>query len=375
MNKLTILFLTLLFALPMTTKAETVKDKKDDTRYLAGAVPEVDGKVVFSKEFQISGMSQSQIYDTVMKWMEERLKENKNIDSRIVFTDKEKGTIAGVGEEWMVFKSSALSLDRTLINYQITVTCKPESCLVELEKIRFTYRDTEKYKAEEWITDKYALNKTKTKLVRGLAKWRRKTVDFADDIFMDVAVAFGAPDTRPKVERKKKEEEQNKPSVVSGAGPVIIGKGGKVTTNGADQTVVPAATLTPATPVANASSDAKYVDIDLKQIPSEIYALMGSGKLVISIGKDEFNMTNMTANAGGALGYLSGKAVAYCTLSADQPFETIEKADKYVLKLYAPNQTTPSAVIECKKLPSQTTPQAGQPRTYVGEIVKLSMKK
>lgn len=375
MNKLTILFLTMLFALPAAMKAESVKDQKDDTRYLAGAVPEVDGKVVFSKEFQISGMSQSQIYDTVMKWMEERLKENKNIDSRIVFTDKAKGTVAGVGEEWMVFKSSALSLDRTLINYQLTVTCQPENCLVELEKIRFTYRDTEKYKAEEWITDKYALNKTKTKLVRGLAKWRRKTVDFADDIFMDVAVAFGATDTRPKVERKKK-EEQNKQSVVSGDGPVIIGKGGKVTTNGADETAVPAATLTPATPVGKASSStSKYVDIDLKQIPGEIYALMGSGKLVISIGKDEFNMTNMTANAGGALGYLSGKAVAYCTLSPDQSYDAMEKADSYVLKLYAPNQTTPSAVIECKKLPSQTTPQAGQPRTYVGEIVKLSMKK
>ena len=40
-----------------------------------------------------------------------------------------------------------------------------------------------------------------------------------------------------------------------------------------------------------------YVEIDLKQIPGEVYALMGSGKLVISIGKDEFNMTNMTANA------------------------------------------------------------------------------
>ena len=53
----------------------------------------------------------------------------------------------------------------------------------------------------------------------------------------------------------------------------------------------------------------------------------------------------------------------------------MEKADSYALKLYAPNQTTPSAVIECKKLGSQTTPQAGQPRTYVGEIVKLLMKK
>ena len=267
-------------------------------------------------------------------------------------------------------------MDRTWVNYQITVTCKPGSCLVELEKIRFTYRETEKYKAEEWITDEYALNKAKTKLVRGLAKWRRKTVDFADDIFMDVAVAFGAPDTRPKSEKKKKEEEAQKPSIVAAAGPLVIGQGGKVTTAEADQSTTPAATLTPATPVGKASADMPgYTEIDLKQIPGDVYALMGNGKLVISIGKDEFNMTNMTANAGGALGYQNGKAVAYCTLSADQPYEAIEKAETYTLKLYAPNQTTPSAVIECKKLPSQTTPQAGQPRTYVGEIVKLLMKK
>ena len=381
MNKFTILFLTMFLALPMAMKADSAKEKKDDTRYLAGAVPEVEGKVVFSKEFQIPGMSQAQIYDTMTKWMAERLKENKNIDSRIVFSDEVKGTIAGIGEEWIVFHSSALSLDRTLVNYQITVTCKPGNCLVELEKIRFTYRETEKYKAEEWITDKYALNKAKTKLVRGLAKWRRKTVDFADDIFMDVAVAFGAPDTRPKTEKKKKEEEQKTPSIVAAAGPIVIGGADKktdikVTTGEPAQTTVPAATLTPATPAGKASADMPgYIEIDLKQIPGEVYALMGSGKLVISIGKDEFNMTNMTANAGGALGYQSGKAVAYCTLSPDQAYDAIEKADSYTLKLYAPNQTTPSAVIECKKMPSQTTPQAGQPRTYVGEIVKLLMKK
>lgn len=59
--------------------------------------------------------------------------------------------------------------------------------------------------------------------MRGLAKWRRKTVDFADDMFMDVAVAFGAPDTRPKTEKKKKEEEQQTPSIVAAASPIIIG--------------------------------------------------------------------------------------------------------------------------------------------------------
>ena len=177
-------------------------------------------------------------------------------------------------------------------------------------------------------------------------------------------------------EKKKKEEEAQKPSIVAAAGPVVIGQGGKVTTTEPAQATVPAATLTPATPVGKASADMPgYTEIDLKQIPGDVYALMGNGKLVISIGKDEFNMTNMTANAGGALGYQNGKAVAYCTLSADQPYEAIEKADTYTLKLYAPNQTAPSAVIECKKMPSQTTPQAGQPRTYVGEIVKLLMKK
>ena len=97
---------------------------------------------------------------------------------------------------------------------------------------------------------------------------------------------------------------------MAAAGPIVIGQGGKVTTTESAQTTIPAATLTPATlRLPKVASDTSgYTEIDLKQIPGEVYALMGSGKLVISIGKDEFNMTNMTANAGGALGYQSGKS-------------------------------------------------------------------
>ena len=142
MNRLTQLFFVLfLLCLPVSVMAQ--KDKNDDSKYLAGAVPEVDGKVVFSKEFNIPGMSQDEIFDRMMKWMETRLKENKNQGSRVAYSDKEKGIIAGVGEEWIVFKSSALSLDRTWVNYQITVTCKPEKCFMEVEKIRFTYGENE----------------------------------------------------------------------------------------------------------------------------------------------------------------------------------------------------------------------------------------
>lgn len=97
--------------------------------------------------------------------------QNKN-NSRVVY--KEKGVIAAAGEEWLVFSSTALSLDRTWLTYQVTVNCQPQKCTMEVEKIRYTYREKEKYAAEEWITDKYALNKAKTKMVRGLAKWQRK---------------------------------------------------------------------------------------------------------------------------------------------------------------------------------------------------------
>lgn len=349
MNKLTQLFLVLfLVCLPVAMMAEGQKEKEDDTRYLTGAVPVVDGKVVFSKEFKIPGMSEDQIYERMMKWMGERLKENKNEDSRIVYSDEAKGTLAGIGEQWIVFKSSALSLDRTLINYQITVTCKPESCLMEIEKIRFTYREKEKYKAEEWITDQYALNKDKTKLVRGLAKWRRKTVDFADEMLNDAAIALGAPVAKLKPVVK----EEKKRLVTSDPGPVVIN---------------------PVVTEATSGDMPGYKAVALNQIPGEVFAMMGNSKIVVAIGNDAFNMTTMTANAGGALGSQSGKTVAYCSLSPEQPYEQLEKADTYTLRLFSPNQTTPSAIIECKKLQSQA-PQAGQPRTYIGEIVKLWVK-
>ena len=207
MKNLTQLLFTLFcLCLPAMLQAQD----RDDSKYLAGAVPEVDGKVVFTKEFSIPGMSQDEIYERLLGWMDARLKENENT-SRVVFSDKEKGQIVGIGDEWIVFSSTALSLDRTKILYQLTVTCQPEKSVLEVEKIRFNYREgKEKYTAEEWIVDKYALNKAKTKLVRGLAKWRRKTVDFVDDLCLGAAEALSATTAKALVEEKK--EEKKKPS-------------------------------------------------------------------------------------------------------------------------------------------------------------------
>ncbi len=357
MNKLTHLFLVLfLFCLPISVMAQNDKDDDDDSRYLLGAVPEVDGKVVFSQEFDIPGMSQDQIFDKMMNWMEGRLKENKNPESRVAYSDKAKGLIAGVGGQWIVFKSSALSLDRTWINYRITVTCKPEQCLMEIEKIRYTYRETEKYTAEEWITDKYALNKAKTKLIRGLSKWRKKTVDFADELFAGAAQALGSAEVQQQKPKPSSER------TATGPGPVLI---------------TPTVPMTGATvSTQNISSTSNSIPGYTETAPDKVPAnaiQMGAGKLVIAIGKDAFNMTMMTANAGGSLGKMNGKPVVFTIFSPDQPYEIIEKAETYSVRFYPTGQTEPSVILECKKLPSQA-PLEGQPRTYIGEIVKAWIK-
>lgn len=375
MKNLTQFLLVLLcVCLPATVFADQNKDKDDDSKYLAGAVPEVDGKVVFTKEFSIPGMSQEEIFKRMQNWMEARLKKNENT-SRVVYTNLEEGQIVGTGDEWIVFSSSALSLDRTKILYQISVVCAPEKCTMEVEKIRYNYREgKEKYTAEEWIVDKYALNKAKTKLVRGLAKWRRKTVDFVDDLATGAAEALSASTAKKATEAVQAEEKKEEKSVIN-SGPIVIAPKTAVEVKAPAETtkttVIPATPLTPATPAAsNAVSGYKEVAPD--QLPTNAIQ-MGAGKLVLVIGSDAFNMTMMTANAGGSLGKSSGKPVIFSFLSPDQPYEQMEKAETYAVRFYPANQTEPSVVLECKKMPSQA-PMDGQPRMYVGEIVKAFVK-
>ena len=305
--------------------------KQDDTRYLEGAVPLVNGKVIFSHEYSLKGMSQDEIYDSVLAWMEQRLKKNEN-NSRILYTNKEKGQIIGIGEEWIIFKKSALSLDRTFITYQLTVTCQPNVCKFNIEKIRYEYREgEEKYTAEEWITDKYALNKSKTKLVRGLAKWRRKTIDFVDTYFDQL---------------------------------------GEILSPASAQTAQQAMPSAPAPEQKTVSQQTKQHELKPEELTTDMIPV-GTGKLVIVIGTDLFNQTIMTANSGGSLGQVDGKTVIFTILSPEQPHTALDKASEYNVRFYPNGATQPSIELQCRKMPSPEVAE-GMPRTYVGEIVKVT---
>ncbi len=419
MKKQAYLLTALLAIMPIVLQAQ------DDSKYLAGAVPEEDGKIVFRKEFDLTGASQDAIYDRIYSWMDERLKQNEN-NSRIAYSDKEKGVIAGVGEEYIVFKSSALSLDRTIVDYQLSAYATPGNLKLEVERIKYTYGE-EKPTAEEYISDKNALNKSKTKLVRGLAKFRTKTVDFVDELFASAQAALGIAQAPTVVVQQ--------PAV---APPLVTTQ--PVTTSPQITTVPPDAVITqpaqnpsvtlvtvpranPYTPTS-ASSDVLdgYRQISADKIPGNIIKMLGENWMLITAGdKEQFNM--MTASWGG-IGRLYEKPVAICFINPTRyTYQLMEKNDTYTLTFYTEAYrdalqfngtnsgrnidkvkgsgltpvTTPAGsqafteawmIIECRKLVSQSlTPEAVSDdkikeeyagkqlhKMYIGEIINVWVK-
>ena len=166
---------------------EKVQVNNQDQRYLVGAVPEVDGHVVFSKTINAPGKSAQQIYELLRKDLLVMTKEPNQIEqSRLTLDDADNHRVVASFQEWLVFKNKPLNLDRTRFLYQIIADCKDGQADIKLNRIVYIYdeeRDMTTYKAEDWITDKEGLNKKKTKLARVSGKFRRKTIDRVDYIF------------------------------------------------------------------------------------------------------------------------------------------------------------------------------------------------
>jgi len=192
------LMIMLLMAMPVIASAQdntwervevTPAEKANkDARYLVeNAVPEVDGKVCWTTTIQAPGKSAQQIYDILLEYLEKMTKESNQIkNSAVVVKNTETHQLGAVFHEWLVFKSSALSLDRTQMNFMLKADCADGKADVTMTRITYNY-DVERkglnYTAEEWITDKYCVNKKHTKLYPISGKFRRKTIDRKDFIF------------------------------------------------------------------------------------------------------------------------------------------------------------------------------------------------
>ena len=190
------LIIALLIALPVAVAAQENEWEKQeqkaqtantDAKYLAGAVPEVDGHVMFSTTVQVPGKTAEQIYERALQLMTELTKTSNQLEqSRIAYTNAETHQIVGSYQEWLVFKNKQINLDRTRMLYQLVADCRDGEMDLKMMRIVYLYdeeRNPTTYKAEEWINDKYGLNKKQTKLARVSGQFRRKTIDRKDYLF------------------------------------------------------------------------------------------------------------------------------------------------------------------------------------------------
>ena len=347
-NLISLLFL----CLPFLVHAQT------DEKYLEGAITLKNGKVTFSTEMVTPAMTKEQIYETILNWANKRFQPTEKMNARVLFQNPEEGSIAIGGEEYLVFSNSALALDRTRIYYQMKITCEYGKSNIEMSRIRYWYDEArnggEKYEAENWIVDEWGLNKSKTKLAPICGKFRKKTIDLKDELFMEIQSVLG-----------------NK-MIALGLKSAPIKPEAQVQIVQAQPISQPVEIMQPEpTPEKiNQASD------DIETIITQ------SSRMTITAGNDE--QFEISKECWGGFGELFGKKVVFCLIDTQKTMGNLlmTQSENYKISFYQSNNNQPAVVINCKKLMAQTIngDEAKKMSSnciveksynmYVGEIIK-----
>lgn len=176
---------------PVKEKVNGV-ELKEDPKYLSGAITtNAEGKVEFTLDTDANGKTAAQIYDIVYKYMSEMPVSDNNIASRVALVNKNEHIIANTMDEWLVFNSSFISLDRTEFKYNLVAKITDNHLHLTLGRITYNYEEGRstgfKEPAENVITDKIALTKKKNDLAKIFGKFRKCTIDRKDQIFSDIS--------------------------------------------------------------------------------------------------------------------------------------------------------------------------------------------
>lgn len=167
--------------------AKTEKTEEVNHYTAEGAVPLVDGQVEWSMEISAPGLSADQIYSKLLIAQTQLTQGEGQLEgSKVALVNEADHSIVTTVREWMTFTSSFLSLDRTEFYYVLETQCRDGGATVKMNRIKYVYTtqtSVDRYTAENWITDKVAVNKKHTKLYRGTGKFRRGTIDRKDAVF------------------------------------------------------------------------------------------------------------------------------------------------------------------------------------------------
>ncbi len=315
---------------------------QDDSRYLAGAVPVENGKVVFSCTYDNLQLSKDQLFNLAQGWLEKQAVDESN---RIVFADREAGSLAFTGKQYIVFTSTALSLDRSMMSYRLIATCEEGSCTLSISGIRYEYgvsykKDPEKYTAEEWITDENTLYKGKLNRITG--KFRKGTIDFADETFEAFAKVLNPPAAAPQWSRAQTEPAQatvkETQSVVSQPQPSSPKEG--------------------------------FVSIPAAQIPATILDMLPASKATLSTASQK--ALDNTGLQWKGTNQMFGKTVAQIAVPENSlAYKALAAEEIFTLSFQHADAETPWLLMECRK-GGETT--EGSMKTIIGEIIQVWFK-
>lgn len=344
-----ILFL-LAICFPLLALAQT------DSKYLEGAITLDEGRVTFTNEIKVPGMTQEQVYETILRWASQRYQPQEKLHARILYSNAEQGNIVAGGEEYIIFSSSALSLDKSRIYYHLNLSCSKETCLVNMTRIRYWYEEErkggEKFTAEERITDDIALNKNKTKLYPIIGKFRVGTIDLKDKLINEIQTALNnemialgltitsTSTTKAQVERNTPSQKINTPS---------------------QEKISPA-------PASQKT--------DLETCISQ------ATRITLTVGNDE--QFELGKESWGGFSELLGKKIGYCLIDTQKTMgnQLMAQSEQYTIAFYLPGNQEPCTIIRCKKMMQQQVdgdeakklnPNAQTEKSYyvyIGEILK-----
>lgn len=207
------LLIALLMAIPaLCAQAQT--SEYTPKRYLAGAVPTVNGYVTFSQEQKVEGKSKEELFNVLREYIDKRIVNGPDHlqQARITEADATTGIIAASIDEYLYFKRTNWQIHRVHFYYQLIAEAKDGGYTITMRNLHYKYdpdanpgeMDND-YRAENWITDDAALSKNGKKLARVSGKFRKFTIDRKDQIFKGAARAAGVKGITTTMEEEEEE--------------------------------------------------------------------------------------------------------------------------------------------------------------------------
>ena len=330
--------------------------KGQDEQYLAGAVPLENGKVVFSRDIQVPSLGQSDIFHLLTDWGNTTF--NKK-NSKVAYLNEQKGEIAINGEEYIVFSSTAVSLDRSIMKFSLIITCSDQAASLKLKGIRYEYtvgyqEDPLKYTAEKWITDEFAYNSKKNKLYRNNGKFRIATIDYANNIFDAAEIVLGLKNmtVNPLTGKTQVSEARS-------------------TEAKAEEKPAQKEVICPAKPQVTSQPQEGFVHFEADKIPTTILDMLGDNQLQLQAGTNKIAGSDIKWKG---IGTMFGKKISTVSISKDNSaYKAIQSNESYKLSFFKPDAANdkPWMIIECNKQGETTE---SNEVLLIGEITNVWIK-